>query len=372
MTAPRLTPTIARPTPPPLPKIAFEEHFLVPEAMKKNPDGSIDETDVDFRGINGLDPRWFRQVYERLMDFDHTRIESMDENNIDYAILSLMGPGIGAATDARHAQDLARACNDALAEKISQRPDRYGGFACLAIHDPEVAVKELERCVTELGFKGVLFNGFSQVDLDDNLMYLDEDRCTPIWEALEALDVPLYLQPRPSYQQMMYKDHRELICANWGYACETGTHVVQILVGGVLDRFPKAKLILGHLGENLPFSAWRLQHWMEFNPGHDRPQRRIQDYLADNVYVTISGNFSVPALMCTLQVMGSDRVLFSVDHPFENMDEASAFLDNAPISEADRVKIAHANARELFKLPHPSANSLNANRVIDDALWAAS
>jgi predicted TIM-barrel fold metal-dependent hydrolase len=126
---------------------------------------------------------------------------------------------------------------------------------------------------------------------------------------------------------------------------------VRILVGGVFDRFPKAKMILGHNGETIPFAAWRLQHWMEFNPGNDRPKKRIQDYLRDNVYTTISGDWSVPALLCTMQVMGTDRMLFSVDYPFENMDEASEFLDNAPISESDRVKLASENARKLFRLP---------------------
>jgi predicted TIM-barrel fold metal-dependent hydrolase len=155
---------------------------------------------------------------------------------------------------------MSRAVNDALAEKISEHPTRFGGFASLAVHNGDEAAKELERCVKTLGFKGVLFNGYSQVDGDDNLVYLDEDRCAPIWAARQDLDVPLYLHPRTSYEQLMYKGHRELICANWGYPCETGTHAVRILVGGVFDRFPNAKMILGHNGENIPFSAWRLQH----------------------------------------------------------------------------------------------------------------
>lgn len=352
MTVPHLTRPGALPPLRPLKKIAFEEHFLVPEALKKNPDGSIDQEDINFHAENnGLTPEWFKQIYDRLMDFSETRIRSMNESNIAYSILSLQCPGIGAVTDKKKAEDMARAVNDALAEKISEHPDRFGGFAQLAVYDGDKAAKELERCVKKLGFHGVLFNGYSQVDREDNLVYLDEDRCAPIWAAMQDLDVPLYLHPRTSYQTLMYKGHRELICANWGYACETGTHAVRILVGGVFDRFPKAKMILGHNGETIPFAAWRLQHWMEFNPGNDRPKKRIQDYLRDNVYTTISGDWSVPALLCTMQVMGTDRMLFSVDYPFENMDEASEFLDNAPISESDRVKLASENARKLFRLP---------------------
>jgi gamma-resorcylate decarboxylase len=352
MTIPHLTRPNLLPERPPLKKIAFEEHFLLPEAMKKKPDGSIDMDDFNFHAVNnGLTPEWFKQVYDRLMDFTDVRIPSMNESNIEYSILSLMCPGIGSMTDKQKAEDTARAVNDALAEKISEHPDRFGGFASLAIHDPDKAAKELERCVKKLGFKGVMVNGYYQVDREDNLVYLDDERCEPIWAALQELDVPVYLHPRTSYEQKLYGSHHELVCANWGYACETGTHAVRILVSGVFDRFPKAKLIIGHNGETIPFGAWRLQHWMEFNPGKDRPKKRIGEYLRDNVYTTISGDWSVPALLCTMQVMGTDRMLFSVDYPFENMDEASAFLDNAPISESDRVKLANENACKLFRLP---------------------
>ena len=127
---------------------------------------------------------------------------------------------------------------------------------------------------------------------------------------------------------------------------------MRILVGGVFDPFPKAKMILWHNGENIPFSAWGIQHWMGFNPGNGRP-KRIQDYLRDYVYTTISADWSVPALLCPMQAMGSDRMLFSVDYPFETMDEAAEFLDNAPISQSDRAKLAHKNACELFRLPTP-------------------
>ena len=352
MPVPRLTKPNQLPPQPKLRKIAFEEHFLVPECLKKDVNGMISQRDIEVHAEeNGLTPQWFKQVYDRLMDFDDVRIESMNESGIDFAILGFMCPGIQAIADGSKAQDTAKAVNDALAKRVQAHPDRFGGFASLALHDVDAAVKELERCVKTLGFKGVMMNGFNQIGTgEDDVLYLDEDKCSPLWEALSDLEVPLYLHPRTPLQQRIYKDHKELICANWGYACETGTHAVRILVGGVFDRFPKAKLVLGHNGETLPFAAWRLQHWMEFNPGNDRPKKRIQDYLAENVYVTISGDWSVPALLCTMQVCGTDRMLFSVDYPFENMDEAAEFLENAPISEVDRAKIAYGNAKTLFKL----------------------
>lgn len=350
MPVPRLTkPNLLTPKPK-LRKIAFEEHFLVPEGMELDANGNISQKDIDYRAVeNGLTPQWFKQVYERLIDFDDVRIQSMDESGIDYAILGFMCPGLQSITDAKKATDTAKAVNDALAKRIAAHPDRFGGFASLALNDVNAAVKELERCVKTLGYKGVMINGFTNLT-NGEALYLDDDRCSPFWEALSDLDVPVYLHPRTPFQQGTYQNHHELICANWGYACETGTHAVRIMVGGVFDRFPNAKLILGHNGETIPFAAWRLQHWMEFNPGNDRPKKRIQDYLAENVYVTISGDWSVPALLCTMQVMGTDRMLFSVDYPFENMDEGAEFLENAPISEVDRVKLAHSNAQKLFKL----------------------
>ncbi len=152
-------------------------------------------------------------------------------------------------------------------------------------------------------------------------------------------------------QQLLYTCHKELICANWGYACETGTHAVRVRVGGVFDHFPSASKVLGHNGETLPFAAWRLQHRMEFSPGNDRPKKRIQDYLKYSVYTTISSEWAVPTLLCTMQVLDTDRILISVHYPFETMQDATEFLDNAPIGESDRVKIAHDTAQTLVRLP---------------------
>ena len=335
-------------------KIAFEEHFLVPQGLETDTYGKVSQKDIDKHAVeNGLTAEWFKQIYDRMVDFDEARLESMDAAGIDLSILSFMTPGVQGVTDARKAHDMALAVNDALAEKIARHPDRYAGMATLAAHNPEASARELERCVKTLGFKGVMWNGFSQIDAEENLVYLDEDRCGPIWEAAQALDVPIYLHPRPPYEQLVFKGHRRLISANWGSTCETSTHAVRILAGGVFDDFPLAKLILGHLGEALPFMAWRMQHWQEYNP--DRPKRRVEDYLAENVWVTTAGNFSTPAFNCAMQVLGSDRILFSTDYPFENMEDAASWFESCPMAEVDRTKIAYANAKKLFKLPSSKA-----------------
>lgn len=348
MTVPHLPIPGKLPDPPKLRKIALEEHFVVPVAMERDRDGKIDVQ--THAAENGLEMDFFQVVYDRLNDFGTTRIESMDEAGIDYAIVSLCCPGIEGILDAREAQEKAAATNDAVAKQIQPHHNRLGAFASIATHDPEAAARELERCVTKLGFKGVLFNGFSQHGQADNLIYLDDDRCTPIWEVAQALDVPIYLHPRVSYNQLMYQGHKELLSATWGFAPETGTHALRIVYSGVFDRFPKAKLVLGHLGETLPFQAWRIQHCFEFNPADKKVRMRLQDYLSENIWVTTSGNFNTQALHCTLLTMGADRIMFSVDYPFENMDEAADFIETCPIAEGDRRKIAHGNARQFFGL----------------------
>jgi 2,3-dihydroxybenzoate decarboxylase len=223
-------------------------------------------------------------------------------------------------------------------------------MASLALHDADQAARELERCVTKLGFKGVMVSGYSQIGTPDNLLYLDDARMTPLWEALTALDVPLYIHPRPSHNAVQYDSHPELTGAAWGFAPETATHALRIVYSGIFDRFPTAKLVLGHLGESLPFLAWRIQHGINFSPNGRSTKKRLSDYFADNIWVTTSGNFSTQALHCTMLTMGADRILFAADYPYEDYDEAGNFIDTAPIGESDRRKIAYGTAKALYKL----------------------
>lgn len=342
-------PARGTPTPPPtLKKIALEEHFAHPAGTNQGTDGKMD---LDAQAASeGLDADWFRIVWDRLNDFDSTRIEAMDEGGIDVAILSLTCPGIQAITDAGVAQDAARQVNDALAQQVAAHPDRFKGFASLSFHDIKEAVRELERCVTQLEFKGVLVNGYSQIGSTEDIAYLDEEHFLPFWEKVSDLNVPVYLHPRTSLNQRMYRGHTQLLGATWGFAPETATHALRMVYSGLFDRFPKLNVILGHMGEMLPFFAWRIQHCFEYNPFDKQVEKRLQDYLCENFYITTSGNFSVQALTCALLTIGSDRILFSCDYPYEMMEEATNFMETCPIAEGDRRKIAHGNARQLFSL----------------------
>ena len=338
-------------TPPaaaPLRKIALEEHFGHPDLFMRDSNGRFETRKEAV--IGHLGPEYFEVVQERLLEFDSTRLQAMDEANVEKVLLSLTTFGIQAIANRAEAQSTARTVNDYLAEHVRAHPDRYVGMASLALHDPGEAVRELERCVTKLGFKGVMVNGYSQIDSDSNLLYLDDARLTPLWEALTALDIPLYLHPRPSYNAAQYDTHPELTGAAWGFAPETATHALRMVYSGLFDRFPTAKLVLGHLGEAIPFFAWRIQHGINFSPNGRSTKKRLADYLSENIWVTTSGNFSTQALHCAMLTMGSDRILFSNDYPYEDYAEGGAFMDTVAISESDRRKIAYTNAKALYKL----------------------
>ena len=348
MPVPSLPKVGTPPSPAPLRKIALEEHFGHPSLFMRDNEGRF-ETRREAT-IGHLGPEYFEVVQSRLLDFDTTRLQAMDEAGVDKVLLSLTTFGIQAITDRGEAQETARTVNDYLAERVRKHPTRYVGMASLALHDADQAARELERCVTKLGFKGVMVNGYSQVDTPDNLLYLDDKRMTPLWEALTALDVPLYIHPRPSHNAAQYDSHPELTGAAWGFAPETATHALRIVYSGIFDRFPTAKLVLGHLGESLPFLAWRIQHGINFSPNGRVTKKRLSDYFADNIWVTTSGNFSTQALHCTMLTMGADRILFAADYPYEDYAEGGAFIDSVPISESDRRKIAYSNATSLYKL----------------------
>jgi predicted TIM-barrel fold metal-dependent hydrolase len=352
MTVPTLPKVGAPPAPAPLRKIALEEHFGHPIVFMRDSDGRF-ETSKE-AAVGHLGPEYFEVVQERLLDFDTTRLQAMDEAGVDKVLLSFGAGfrtfGVQGILDRVEATKTARIVNDFLDEQMRAHPSRYIGMATLALQDPNQAVRELERCVTKLGFKGVMVNGYTQVETSDNLIYLDDARMTPLWEALTALDVPLYLHPRASHKAVMYDNHPELTGANWGFAPETATHALRIVYGGIFDRFPTAKLVLGHLGESLPFLAWRIQHGVNFSPNGRFTRKRLVDYLAENIWVTTSGNFNTQALHCTILTMGADRILFSDDYPYEDYAEGGEFIDTVAISESDRRKIAYENAKALYKL----------------------
>jgi predicted TIM-barrel fold metal-dependent hydrolase len=335
----------------PIPKVAIEEHFLGPNS---NPH---DHEDAIIRH-SGIGPKWAAAAVQRLADLSSTRIDEMDAAGIDVSILSLTSPGIEQISDPGVAIETARSVNDFLAELVASSKGRFEGFASVALQDVDAAVSELRRAVGTLGFRGVLVNGYVGSGNDRAGRYLDEPQFDKFWRALAELNVPLYLHPRfpdNAVKEAMYRGHPELVSATWGFAPETATHALRIVYGGVFDRHPKASVILGHMGETLPFFSWRIQRAFEYNPLDKRLSKRLQDYLAENFWVTTSGHFSDQALINAILTIGGDRLLFASDYPFEMATDAARWIECAPISENDRRKICYGNAEQLFGVSSPSA-----------------
>jgi predicted TIM-barrel fold metal-dependent hydrolase len=222
------------------------------------------------------------------------------------------------------------------------------------LQDPDHAIDELERAIKQLGFKGVLVNGFSQVNDPDNTVYYDLPQYRPFWAAVERLDVPFYLHPRSPLPRdaRLYAGHPWLLGAAWGFGNETAVHALRLMGSGLFDAHPWLVIVLGHLGEGLPFGLWRIDHC---NAGAEKTdgnqaKKKVADYFRENFYVTTSGNFSTEALLLTMRQIGADRVMFSVDWPFEEIEDAATWFDRVDISESDRLKIGRSNAARLLKL----------------------
>jgi len=313
-------------------KIALEEHFLCP--------GFEDYWKTT---VGNVDPAVLRQVVSALRDFGDLRLGAMDKAGIERAVLSLAGPGVqieqGTATACRK----ARECNDFLALEIQKRPNRYSGFGHVPLQDPAAAADELERCVRELGFCGVMVNGHS------NGVYLDHPSLYPFWERAEALNAPVYLHPAdPVTPAPVLEGHQGLRRATWEWTFETGSHALRLVFGGIFDRFPRATLVLGHMGETLPFLLWRLDSRAKLY-GVKFPKSPSQ-YIKDNIVVTTSGMCSAEPLACTISALGHERVMFAADFPFESAEESAEFIDHAPLAADVRNDICFNNAARLFGL----------------------
>jgi predicted TIM-barrel fold metal-dependent hydrolase len=321
-------------------KIALEEHF------------AIEDTLNDSRGF--FPDKVWQEVRSRVLDLHDRRIRLMDDHGIEMMLLSLNAPAVQAIPDARQADEIARKANDYLAEQVAKRPDRFQGLAALPMQDPELAARELTRCVKELGFRGALVNGFSQVGDLETTVYYDIKPFWPFWQVVEELDVPFYLHPRNPLARdaRIYEGHPWLMGPVWAFGQETAVHALRLMGSGLFDAYPTIQIVLGHMGEGLPFSMWRIDNcnaWIENR--HNRPAKKMMaDYFNANFYLTTSGNFRDQALINAINEIGSDRVMFSTDWPFENIDHAAIWFDRASISENDRVKIGRDNALRLFKL----------------------
>ena len=314
--------------------IALEEHYW---------DRQLSEHFTE-RGPEMRNP----QLQERLYDLGDLRIKSMDEAGIDIQVLSHGAPSV-QKLEADVAVPLAKKVNDALKEKINAHPTRLHGFAVIPTSDPKAGADELERAVTKLGFKGAMLHGLTKQG-----EFLDLRKFWPIYERAQALDVPIYMHPAVPHRAVIdayYKDYLEqypgLMTAAWGFTVETATQGIRMVLSGVFEAYPKLKIILGHLGESLPFSAWRIDMTLARQGNRSSSFR---DTFREHFWITTSGNFSTPAMLCCMLEMGADRIMFSVDYPFVPNPPGVKWMDGLPVSPADKEKILSGNARRLLKI----------------------
>ena len=315
--------------------IAIEEHYW-------------DKEVADHFGANQSVGRSNR-ILDRLYDYSEIRIQEMDEAGISMQVLSHGAPSTQRG-DSETTVKLATGANDRLAEIVAAHPDRFAGFACLPTPNPMASADELERCVTKLGFKGAMVHGLT------NGVFFDHKQFWPIFERAQELDVPLYVHPATPHQAVIdvyYKDYAQefpsLLNAGWGFTVETATQGIRLVLSGVFDAYPDVKIILGHLGESLPFSLWRINHALA-REGNRGTSYSFRDYFCKHFWITTSGNFSNPALLCCVMEMGVDRILFSVDYPFVMNQPAVDWIPTIPLGEEDKTKILSGNAERLLRL----------------------
>ena len=321
-------------------KIALEEHFAIPETL------------MDSAGF--LAESVWPELKSRLLDIQDKRLKLMDEQGVEMMILSLNAPAVQAIPDIKKANEISIRANDYLAGEVAKRPDRFQAFAALPMQDPDLAIAELERTVKTMGFKGALVNGFSQVGDGQTPLYYDMERFWPFWAKVEQLDVPFYLHPRNPLAQdaRIYQGAEWLLGPTWAFGVEAATHALRLMGSGLFDRCPRLNVILGHLGEGLPYSMWRVDNRNAWSKApHKCPAKKpMGEYFHANFHLTTAGNFRSQTLIDAMLEIGSDRIMFSTDYPFEAVADAAAWFDAAPISEGDRVKIGRENAVRLFRL----------------------
>ena len=318
--------------------IALEEHYFDPEVTKHFPASGPEARSAELR--------------ERLFDLGERRLSEMDQAGIDVQVLSHAAPATQRMAP-ETAVALARGANDRLHQVVRGSKGRFEGFAALPTPDPAAAADELERAVTRLGFKGAMIHGLA------NGQWLDDKRFWPIIERAQALDVPVYMHPaipHPAVAEVYYKDYLQefpaFLTAGWGFTVETATQAIRMVLSGLFEAYPRLKIILGHMGEGLPFSLWRIDMALS-RGGGARPGNRsssFRDCFREHFWITTSGNFSTPALLCSVMEMGADRILFSVDYPFVLNPPGMAWMKDIPLGPEDRAKIYGGNATRLLRL----------------------
>lgn len=339
-------------------KVSLEEAFEVPalaDQSKAQAELYIAPHDLD---------RYLRQI----KSITGERLEVSDKHGIGYTIVSLTVPGIQGITDQAKAEAHATDVNNYIANEIKDHREKLGAFACLSMHDPTQAAKELRRCVTEFGFHGALLCDFQHSGPDgETYLYYDQPRYDVFWKECVELDVPIYIHPAAPagiLKEHLYKDRPYLIGPPLSFANGVSLHLLGIISNGVFDRFPKLQIIVGHLGEHIPFDFWRINHWFEdverplaIKAGNTFAKEALLHYFKTNIWLTTSGHFSTPTLKYVVDYLGPERLLFSVDYPYETIENGCGWWDN----DADEIKkalggtkayadVGRENSKRLFRL----------------------
>ena len=321
--------------------IAIEEHFMTPMYREK-----VGANEFRKFYLSSRSQQLGHDIVEENLDLGERRLSHMDAAGIDVQVLSFASPG-PQAFGAEVAVPMARDANDRLHEAVKSHPTRFAGFAALPTASPDAAAQELERCVSKLGFKGAMIHGHQQGS------FLDERRFWPIFERAQALDVPIYLHPTLPHAlavQAYFEGYEELARAGWGFAVDTSCHFLRLVFAGVFDAYPQLKVILGHLGEGLPFAMHRLDDHTRAAAARRGLKKTPLEYLRDNMLVTTSGNWYEPAFVCTLLALGIDSILFAVDWPYESATTGMEFFRKLSLSDPDKEKVAHGNAERVMRI----------------------
>jgi predicted TIM-barrel fold metal-dependent hydrolase len=321
--------------------IAIEEHFITPLYREKVPANEFRNFYLDARSR-----QMGHDIVEQNLDLGEKRLAHMDAHGVDMQVLSFGSPG-PQAFPADVAIPMARDANEQMFAAVKKHPRRFAAFAALPTADPRAAADELERCVNERGFKGAMIHSHQQGE------FLDARKYWPMWERAEALGVPVYLHPalpHPDVVRAYFDGYEELARAPWGFAVDTSCHFLRLVFSGLFDAYPRLTIILGHLGEGLPFAMHRLNDHAWAAARRRGLKKPPIDYLRENMVVTTSGNWFEPAFVCTLLALGADRILFAIDWPYESNKAGMDFFRKLSISDADKAKIAHLNAERLLKL----------------------
>jgi predicted TIM-barrel fold metal-dependent hydrolase len=328
----------------PMRKIVLEEAVVIPGQADVVPE-------------HGIHPE-FRDNYPKLLDITGQRLQDMDANEIEVSVISVTAPGLQGVNDRSAAPQLAQKWNNYLAEAVAGHTDRLKVFAVLPTADPQLAAKELQRCIGDLGFVGALINGYDNSGGSEPLYY-DAPQYLDFWRAVAEIDVPVYIHPRsvPDDRITTYSGYPELRGAAWGFHVETAEHVLRLILSGLFDKVPRLRIIIGHMGELLPYWTWRIDHRIEREGWRNRPETRdrqrkytVTEYLKSNFYITTSGSFDTAGLEHALKVVGADRILYSVDYPYEDSREANDWFEELSLGEGDKKKIAFDNAAGLLKI----------------------